>query len=312
MRALLIAGPGGHIRELHALRPRFRPSVDDPLWITGDTVQTRSLLAGERACFLESRPRDLGRVLANAVSARRLLRGERFDVMVSTGSSIALSFLPLSDANGVRGHYIESATRVDGPSLTGRLIRRIPGVRCYSQESEWGRGWRCSGSVFDGFHVERRPEEVRPIRRIAVTLGSWSQGFRALVDRMLTIVPPGVEVRWQTGHTRVDDLDLRADPWLTVAAMTHLLRSSDVVVTHGGVGAVLDALEAGRCPVVVPRRREAGEQIDDHQAQLAEMLEHRGLVIARSCLELSFADLLEAGARTVTCPGPPPAFELAD
>jgi hypothetical protein len=52
---------------------------------------------------------------------------------VSTGSAIALSFLPVARLRGVPCHCIESAARSASPSQTGRLLRRVPGVRLYTQ-----------------------------------------------------------------------------------------------------------------------------------------------------------------------------------
>ena len=90
---------------------------------------------------------------------------------VSTGSGVALSFLPLAAAHGIPAHYIESAARVMEPSLTGRLLQRVPGIRLYRQYPDAARGkWRYAGSVFEGFEAAMTP--TRPVRRIVVTLGS--------------------------------------------------------------------------------------------------------------------------------------------
>ena len=45
MTALLVANDGGHIMQLHTLRPRL--DVRDVVWVTPRTPQTESLLAGE-------------------------------------------------------------------------------------------------------------------------------------------------------------------------------------------------------------------------------------------------------------------------
>lgn len=51
---------------------------------------------------------------------------------------------------------------------------------------------------------------------------------------------------------------------------------AELVVGHCGAGTVLNALTFGKPLVVVPRRLEAGElDSDDHQMQLASMLEGR-------------------------------------
>ena len=55
------------------------------------------------------------------------------DTVVSTGSGIALSYMPLARARGIPCHYMESAARSDGPSRTGRILCRVHGVHLYTQ-----------------------------------------------------------------------------------------------------------------------------------------------------------------------------------
>ena len=110
MTALLVANDGGHIMQLHTLRPRL--DLQDVVWVTPRTPQTESLLAGEVVHWVEpSPPRDLRAVLRNAARCRALF--ERYDVslVVSTGAALALSVLPLARMRNIETVYIESATR---------------------------------------------------------------------------------------------------------------------------------------------------------------------------------------------------------
>jgi UDP-N-acetylglucosamine transferase subunit ALG13 len=88
------------------------------------------------------------------------------------------------------------------------------------------------------------------------------------------------------------------------------ISEADLVVAHAGVGSALEALSAGRCPVLVPRRKAFGEHVDDHQSDIAAELAGRGLCIAREADELSEADLLDAAARTVRPPAEARPFRL--
>jgi UDP-N-acetylglucosamine--N-acetylmuramyl-(pentapeptide) pyrophosphoryl-undecaprenol N-acetylglucosamine transferase len=53
-------------------------------------------------------------------------------------------------------------------------------------------------------------------------------------------------------------------------------------------------MEAGKCPVLVPREARHEEHVDDHQRQIAAELAARGLAIYRSVEELTLADLRAA------------------
>src|SRR5436189_3176773 len=118
MSVLLVAGAGGHLKQLHELLPRFGCDGQERTWVTFDNAQSRSLLAGEHVIYATyPEPRDIADTLRNTRLAFRVLRRGRFDVAISTGSSIALAFLPLAGRFGTSAHYVESATRVSGASM---------------------------------------------------------------------------------------------------------------------------------------------------------------------------------------------------
>ena len=87
MSTLLVASSGGHLCQLHKLRPRLTGVGDDVVWVTFDTPQSRSLLEGERVHYVDhTLTRDYRHVVANAYPAARLLRREKVDAVVSTGA----------------------------------------------------------------------------------------------------------------------------------------------------------------------------------------------------------------------------------
>lgn len=308
VRAVLAASGGGHLAQLLRLENRLPWVLDEVTWFTFDTPQSRSLLADRHVVSADyAAPRDAAAVLRNARLAERLLRSGRFDVAVSTGASVALSILPLAAMRGLDTHYIESAARIEGPSVTGRILRWTPRVRTYCQYPGWAGGrWDFTGSVFDGFAGE--VQRSRPVSRVTVTVGSQAgYGFRSLISRLVEILPVDVEVIWQTGSTDVAGLGVESRPSMPAAELGAAMVESDVVVAHAGVGSALAALEAGRCPVLVPRRKSRAEHVDDHQLQVAKHLEQRGLALCREPGRLCWADLETAAARRITeVPGAPP------
>jgi UDP-N-acetylglucosamine transferase subunit ALG13 len=311
-RTLLVASTGGHLSQLHALAPRI-PGADpaDRTWVTFDTPQSRSLLAGEDVVFVRyTAPRDWRSLARNLAPAWRLLSDSRFGHVISTGSGIALTFLPLARAKGLPATYVESAARSEGPSMTGRILARVPGVRLGTQYHAWAdERWAYVGSVLDGWApAERAPgaEEAAPIRRVLVTLGTIPYDFRRLVERMLAIVPAEAEVTWQTGATDVSGLPIEARALMPGDELEAAIRAADVVVAHAGTGSALAVLGAGRCPLLVPRERAHGEHVDDHQRQIASELAARGLALHRGVEQLTLADLQEAAATRIERVPPPP------
>ncbi len=63
-----------------------------------------------------------------------------------------------------------------------------------------------------------------------------------------------------------------------------LQRKARVIVCHGGIGTVLDALSVHRPVIVVPRRKLFNEHLTDHQLDVARAVERRGW--ARAVLEI--------------------------
>ena len=56
------------------------------------------------------------------------------------------------------------------------------------------------------------------------------------------------------------------------------MREARVVVCHAGVGSIMLARRCGHRPVVVPRRVQLGEAVDDHQLHMARRLDAAGIV----------------------------------
>jgi UDP-N-acetylglucosamine--N-acetylmuramyl-(pentapeptide) pyrophosphoryl-undecaprenol N-acetylglucosamine transferase len=310
LTTLLVASTGGHLKQLHRLHRRLS-GVEGPYrWATFDTPQSRSLLDGEAVDFVPFvGGRDPKNVLRNVPVANRLLREHGVDTVVSTGSAVALPFFALARARRLRCHYIESAARSDGPSATGRLMTRVPGVFLYAQYPGWaGARWEYRGSVFDSFEPAAGAAAAPAIRKVVVTLGTFRDyGFARLVRRLLEILPPDADVLWQTGDTDTTGLGVAGHHAIPERDLTQAMREADVVVAHAGVGTALAALEVGKCPLLVPRRLAHGEHVDDHQTQIAAELGRRGLARSVEADELTLADLVAAaGTRVATLTQDPP------
>lgn len=292
---------GGHLTQLRELSRRFLdPEQDEAFWVTHDTAQSRSLLDSERHLFVPYiEERDVVGVLRTIPRANAVLRRERPDVVVSTGSAIALSFLPLARLRGIRTIFIESAAMVQGRTRTGRALQYLPGITVYTQSRPMADGrWTYIGSVFDGFIATRIP--TPDPRHIVVTVGTSVEfGFRALIERVLEIVPDGVTVTWQTGVTDLTGLDIEARPWMSAAELEADMASADAVISHAGCGAALTAVTQGRLPVLVARRADRGEFNDDHQQEIVEQLASRGLAVSATTDALTWQQVVDAAGWSV-------------
>jgi UDP-N-acetylglucosamine--N-acetylmuramyl-(pentapeptide) pyrophosphoryl-undecaprenol N-acetylglucosamine transferase len=203
-------------------------------------------------------------------------------------------------------HYIESATRVETPSLTGRLLSGVPGVHTYSQsEAARWKGWRFRGSVFDGFRVAH--SGTRGFRRVLVSVGTDVYPFPRLIQKLMDVLPRDAEVLWQVGTNTLHPSLGIVKPMLSAHEFEAAVREADVVVSHAGTGSALAALDAGKIPVLVPRQKRHGECVDDHQLQLAGELHRRGLALSVGLDDLTTESLERvAGLRAEKVESAPP------
>jgi UDP-N-acetylglucosamine--N-acetylmuramyl-(pentapeptide) pyrophosphoryl-undecaprenol N-acetylglucosamine transferase len=113
---------------------------------------------------------------------------------------------------------------------------------------------------------------------IFATVGTHEQPFPRFVELVLSLAGD-MRVVIQHGHTAplaVRDVEWRQ--WLEPSEVGLLMAEATILVTHAGVGTIVEALRAGHRPIVIPRRRHFGEHVDDHQLQVVRELTLLGLV----------------------------------
>ena len=121
MKLCLVASSGGHLLELTSLRAAW--GDHHHFWVSFPTQDAETLLADEQRVWAHHPTnRNLKNLLKNCWLAWRTLRRERPDAVISTGAGVAVPFLLLGRLLGMRTVYVESVARIDGLSLTGRLV----------------------------------------------------------------------------------------------------------------------------------------------------------------------------------------------
>lgn len=120
-RVMLVCSPGGHLFQMLCLEPAW--SDMDRCWVTLDAADANHVLADERVVVARGPTnRSVRALLHNMRLALRVVRRERPDAIVSTGAALALPFFLAGKLSGAKLVYVESLTRIDRLSLTGRLV----------------------------------------------------------------------------------------------------------------------------------------------------------------------------------------------
>jgi UDP-N-acetylglucosamine:LPS N-acetylglucosamine transferase len=120
MKILLVCSSGGHFKALQQLRPFWQDY--DRVWVTFKTATTEATLTGEAVHWAYSPTnRNLPNLFKNLFLAFQVLKGDRPDLIISTGAGVAVPFLILGKLMGSQTLFIESVTRVTSLSLSAKL-----------------------------------------------------------------------------------------------------------------------------------------------------------------------------------------------
>ena len=114
---------------------------------------------------------------------------------------------------------------------------------------------------------------------IFVTLGSQKFPF----DRLLRVLDEqaqnGLEIFAQTGASAYTPVHFAHKPFLDADEYANAMERADIVITHGGTGAIIGAVKRGKKVIAVPRLARYGEHVDDHQLQIIRTFADLGLIL---------------------------------
>lgn len=112
---------------------------------------------------------------------------------------------------------------------------------------------------------------------IYATVGTMHLDFGRLIHALDEYAAMSDErVVIQTGLSKIVPQHADYFPFKPRAELLALQAEARVIVCHAGIGSVIDALQAARPLLVVPRLRRFGEHNNDHQLDLARAVEQRG------------------------------------
>lgn len=118
---------------------------------------------------------------------------------------------------------------------------------------------------------------------IFITVGSQKFQFNRLleaVDKLIEKKTITDEVFAQIGYSNYIPQNYAFKPFLNRDEFAELTSRADIVITHGGTGAIIGAVKKGKKVIAVPRLAKYGEHVDDHQLQLIEQFKELDLIYA--------------------------------
>ncbi len=278
LRVCLAATPGGHLAELETLvsatdgQERFLVTVASP--------HTISTLLSVRKRYVRRVVRNPVNLMLNFFQSLAIVVRERPDVVISTGAGDVLAILMISASLGIPIVFMESLARVEGPSLTGRIVRRWSSLILIPWPT-LRRAYPDAVLVEPPVKVKVFAVEVPALPSTIILTGTSGRGF----DRLLSEVDRLIESKRLPGHVfaQVGGSTYKPRHYAYQRFVPHdellqRIEDCDVVITHDGAGSILEALRAGKVTIVVPRKSELGEHIWRSDAELARHLASLGWV----------------------------------
>lgn len=117
---------------------------------------------------------------------------------------------------------------------------------------------------------------------IFVCVGSREYQFNRLLKKIDELIDNGDlidDVFAQIGQSTYEPVNYKYTQFLTQKEFRTYQQKADLIISHGGTGALINALKLGKQVIAVPRLARFGEHIDDHQIQVASVLEKEGYLI---------------------------------
>ena len=113
---------------------------------------------------------------------------------------------------------------------------------------------------------------------IFVTVGPHEQQFNRLVKCIDNLKHDGViqeDVVIQTGYSTYKPKYCKWQTLFPYQEMLKMVNEARIIITHGGPSSFIMPLQIGKTPIVVPRRHEFNEHVNDHQVSFSNAVAKR-------------------------------------
>lgn len=108
---------------------------------------------------------------------------------------------------------------------------------------------------------------------IFVSLGTNDKSFSRLLDAIDKEIENGNikdKVIVQAGYTKYESKNMDIIDLMPMDLFNKNIESCDILITHGGIGTILDGLKLGKKIIAFPRLAKYQEHVNDHQSEIIE------------------------------------------
>lgn len=129
---------------------------------------------------------------------------------------------------------------------------------------------------------------------IFVATGTQKFQFNRLLSKIDVLIDDNKiseDVFAQVGHSTYVPKHYSYGKFLSKEDYEKNMESASVVISHGGVGTILEARDMGKKVIVVPRLSKYGEHVDDHQLDITKKFSEKKIILM--CEDEQLDDLPE-------------------
>jgi len=117
---------------------------------------------------------------------------------------------------------------------------------------------------------------------IFLAVGSWHKGFDRLVKAVDEFKGDGIiteEVKAQIGNSTYEPSNLESLDYYSPDEFANIIREARIVISHAGMGTIIETTKQGKPIIIVPRKAKLGEANTDHQFDTAKVLAKEGRLL---------------------------------
>ena len=117
---------------------------------------------------------------------------------------------------------------------------------------------------------------------ILVMLGTQNNSFHRLLEEIDKLINDGQikeEVVVQAGYTKYESANMKIFDFISSEELEKLEQKASCIITHGGVGSIIGSIEKDKKVIAVPRLKQYGEHVNDHQIDIVQSFDKLGYII---------------------------------
>lgn len=123
---------------------------------------------------------------------------------------------------------------------------------------------------------------------IFITLGSQKFQFNRLlkeIDNSVKLKKINMTIYAQVGYSDYEPQNYSYKKFLDRNEFAKRMDEAEIVITHGGTGAIMGAIKKGKKVIAVPRLSKYNEHVDDHQLQIVKEFVKKKLIVSVENIE---------------------------